>query len=54
MAYKAAFTKSFLREYKKLPKLVREQAEKAIIEIVEKSYSGTKLRGVLQATTGGE
>ena len=47
MVYKAAFTKSFLREYRKLPKPVMKQAEKAVIEIVEKPSSGTKLRGPL-------
>jgi mRNA-degrading endonuclease RelE of RelBE toxin-antitoxin system len=45
LTYKAPFTKSFLREYRKLPQEARERIEKAILEIVEKPYSGTRFRG---------
>ena len=47
MTYKALFTRSFLREYKKLPQGVRERVEEAILEVVKRPYSGTKLRGEL-------
>ena len=47
MTYKALFTRSFLREYRKLPKEARKRIEEAILEVVERPYSGTKLRGEL-------
>ncbi|GBC72015.1 Toxin RelE [Candidatus Calditenuaceae archaeon HR02] len=47
MTYKALFTRSFLREYRKLPQEVKQRIEEEILEIVKRPYSGTKLRGEL-------
>ena len=45
MAYKAALTKNFLGEFKKLPKDVRDRVLRAVDEIVANPFSGVKLRG---------
>ena len=48
MAYKAALTKNFLREFKKLPQDVRDRILRAIDEIVTNPLLGIKLRGELE------
>lgn len=48
MAYKAALTKNFLRELKKLPDHTKDGILKAIDEIVANPFSGVKLRGELK------
>ena len=48
MAYKAALTKNFLREYKKLPDHMKDGILRAIDEIVANPFSGVKLRGDLE------
>ena len=50
MAYKAALTKNFLREFKKLPKEVRDRILRAIDEILSNPFLGVKLRGELAKT----
>lgn len=47
MAYKAALTKNSLREFKKLPKEVRDRILRAIDEILSNPFLGVKLRGEL-------
>jgi len=48
LAYKAALTKNFLREFKKLPKEVRDRILWAIDEILSNPFLGVKLRGELE------
>jgi len=48
LAYKAALTKNFLREFGKLSKEVRDRILRAIDEIVSNPFSGIKLRGELE------
>ena len=48
MAYKAALTKNFLREFKKLPDHIKDGISRAIDEIVANPFSGVKLRGELE------
>ena len=48
MAYKAALTKNFLREFKKLPDHIKDGTLRAIDEIVANPFSGVKLRGELE------
>ncbi len=48
MAYKAALTKSFLREFKKLPENIKNRILRAIDEILNNPYSGVRLRGELE------
>jgi len=48
LAYKAALTKNFLREFKKLPEDVRDKILRAIDEIIAKPFLGVKLRGELE------
>ena len=45
MAYKAALTKSFLREFKKLPENIKNRILRAIDEMLNNPYSGVRLRG---------
>jgi mRNA interferase RelE/StbE len=45
--YKAALTKSFLKEFKKLPKDEKDRILKAVDDIVANPFSGVKLRGDL-------
>lgn len=47
MPYKAVFTRSFIREFNKLPKDVKEQILKALEKTATNPYSGIKLRGKL-------
>lgn len=46
--YKPAFTRAFLRQYRKLPDPAKERTKKAIVEITANPYLGVKLRGALQ------
>ena len=48
MAYKAALTKNFLREFRKLPEDVKDRILKDIDEIVANPFLGVKLRGELE------
>jgi len=48
LAYKAAITKNFLREFKKLPDHIKDGISRAIDEIVANPFSGVKLRGELE------
>ena len=48
MTYKAALTKSFLRELKNLPEDVRERVLKAIDDVLVSPFLGVKLRGELE------
>ena len=48
MAYKAALTKNFLREFKKLPEDVKNRILRAIDEIVINPSLGVKLRRELE------
>ena len=48
MPYRAAFTRSFLRELKKLPDDVKSQVLEAINDILANPFSGVKLRGELE------
>ena len=48
MAYKAALTKNFLREFKKLIDHIKDGISRAIDEIVANPFSGVKLRGELE------
>lgn len=48
MAFKAALTKNFLREFKKLPEKVKERILTVIDEVVANPFLGIKLRGELE------
>jgi len=48
LTYKAALTKSFLREFKKLPKDVRDRILRSIDEIIANPLLGVELRGELE------
>jgi len=48
LSYKAALTKNFLRELKKLPDHIKNDILRAIDEIVANPFSGIKLRGELE------
>jgi mRNA interferase RelE/StbE len=48
LPYKSVFTRSFTREFDKLPKGIKEQILKALEKTVANPYSGTKLRGKLE------
>ena len=48
MAYKAALTQSFLKEFKKLPDRVKERISRAINEVITNPLLGVKLRGELE------
>jgi mRNA-degrading endonuclease RelE of RelBE toxin-antitoxin system len=48
LPYRAAFTRSFLRELKKLPDDVKSQVLEAINEMLANPFSGVKLRGELE------
>jgi len=45
---KAALTKNFLNELKKLPEDVKARVLKAVDEVVAKPYAGIRLRGELE------
>ena len=48
MPYKAALTKNFLRELKKLPENVRKRVLTAIDELICIPFLGVRLRGELR------
>jgi mRNA interferase RelE/StbE len=48
IVYKAALTKSFLKELKKLPEDIKARVLKAVDEIVANPYAGIRLRGELE------
>ena len=48
MPYKAALTKNFLRELKKLPENVKKRVLTAIDELIRNPFSGVRLRGELK------
>ena len=48
MPYKAALTKNFLRELKKLPENVKKRVLTAIDELIRNPFSGVRLRGELR------
>lgn len=48
MRYKSVFTKGFKREFKKLPRNVKERILDAISKTVTNPYIGTRLHGELQ------
>lgn len=48
MVHKAALTKNFLREFKKLPEEISDRILRAIDEIIAKPFLGVKLRGELK------
>ena len=48
MPYKAALTKNFLRELKKLPENVRKRVLTAIDELIRNPFLGVRLRGELK------
>jgi mRNA-degrading endonuclease RelE of RelBE toxin-antitoxin system len=48
LPYRAALTRSFLKELKKLPDDVKSQVLEAINDILANPFSGVKLRGELE------
>jgi len=46
--YKPTFTRSFTKEFNKLPKDIRERILEALEKAAEAPYVGTKLRGKLE------
>jgi len=48
LSYKAALTKNFLRELKKLPENVRKRVLTAIDELIRNPFLGVRLRGELK------
>ena len=48
MSYKSIFTRSFTKEFDKLPKDVKERILEALEKVAEAPYAGTKLRGKLE------
>ena len=48
MPYKAALTKNFLRELKKLPENVKKRVLTAIDELIRNPFLGVRLRGELK------
>jgi mRNA interferase RelE/StbE len=48
LTYKAAATKSFLREFKKMPTELQERVKEVIDDIITDPFKGTKLRGELE------
>ena len=48
MPYKSIFTRSFTREFDKLPRNVKERILEALGKAAETPYAGTKLRGKLE------
>jgi len=48
LTYKAALTKNFIRELKKLHPNLKDRTLKAINEITANPFSGVKLRGELE------
>jgi mRNA interferase RelE/StbE len=48
LPYKSVFTRSFTKEFDKLPKSFKERILEALEKAVENPYAGTKLRGKLE------
>ena len=48
MPYKSIFTRSFTKEFGKLPKSIKEKILEALEKTAENPYTGTKLRGKLE------
>jgi len=48
LPYKSVFTRSFTKEFEKLPHNIKEQIIDAFEKIVDTPYAGTKLRGKLE------
>jgi mRNA interferase RelE/StbE len=48
LPYKAALTKNFLRELKKLPENVRKRVLGAVDELIRNPFLGVRLRGELK------
>jgi mRNA interferase RelE/StbE len=48
LPYKSVLTRSFAKEFDKLPKSTKEQLLKALEKTVADPYAGTKLRGKLE------
>jgi mRNA interferase RelE/StbE len=48
LSYKSIFTRSFTKEFDKLPRDVNERILEALKKVAEVPYAGTKLRGKLE------
>jgi mRNA interferase RelE/StbE len=48
IGYKAALTKNFLKQLKKLPEDIRARVLKAVDEVIANPYAGVKLKGELE------
>ena len=48
MPHKPIFTRSFTKEFDKLPRDVKEKILEALKKVAEAPYAGTKLRGKLE------
>jgi mRNA interferase RelE/StbE len=48
LPYKAALTKNFLRELKKLPENVKKKVLTAVDELIRNPFLGVRLRGELK------
>jgi len=48
LPYKSIFTRSFTKEFGKLPKSIKEKILEALEKTAENPYTGTKLRGKLE------
>ena len=48
MPYKSIFTRTFTKQFDRLPKRTKEKILEAIEKVVEAPYAGTKLRGKLE------
>jgi len=48
LSYKSIFTRTFTKEFDKLPKNVKERVLEALEKVAEFPYTGTKLRGKLE------
>jgi len=48
LSYRSALTRNFLREFKKLPKSVKDRISRAVDEIVVSPFLGVELRASLR------
>jgi len=48
LPYKSVLTRSFSKEFDKLPRTVKERIREALEKAAENPYLGTKLRGKLE------
>lgn len=48
MRYETVFLNTFLKQFKKLPRNVRDRVEKRILELAIDPYLGLRLRGNLE------